>query len=98
MNQMTRSERWDWVQTLPPMRTHFEKSLDRFLNSLPTHPLTTAQLVRLAFYAGANASFQGLAEHERRTAGWGDDDTLFALRELALEPMEYLHRNGVVVE
>lgn len=99
MDNMTREERWFWVQTVLPLpdKGYFETSYDRFLNALPARPLGAEELARLAFYAGAAAAFYGLAEHDQRTEGWDEADIQADMAQLALEPLEYLKRFGIGV-
>jgi|SRR6187399_544021 hypothetical protein len=100
MKEMTRAERWFWVQTLLPMpdRRYFERSYDVFLRALPDRPLGAAELARLAYFAGAADAFAGLADHDKAAQGMSEEQACANLAELALEPIEYLHRYGMGLE
>ena len=100
MSGMTRAEKWFWVQTLLPLpdRPYFEAAFDQFLAVLPERPLSTAELVRLAYFAGAADAFAGLADHDKVAPQLTEDQARSRLAHLALEPIEYLHRYGLGVE
>lgn len=100
MKEMTRAERWFWVQTLMPLpkKPYFDASYDQFLRALPDRPLGSAELARLAFFAGAATAFRGLADHDAASRLLSEEDAKMELTELALEPMEYMHRYGMTVE
>lgn len=97
MSAMTRAERWFWVQTLLPLpdKQYFDASYDRLLAALPERPLGTAELARLAFFAGACAAFRGLADHELAAETMSEEDAKLDLAQLAIEPLEYLKRYGM---
>jgi hypothetical protein len=97
MSEMTRAERWFWVQTLLPMptRPYFERSYDQFLRALPDRPLGAAELARLAYFAGAADAFGGLADHDKIAGMLTEEQARADLAQLALEPIEYLHRYGM---
>lgn len=100
MSEMTRAEKWFWVQTLLPMpdRRYFERSYDNFLRALPDRPLGAAELARLAYFAGAADAFGGLADHDKAQHLMTEEQARADLAQLALEPMEYLHRYGMKLE
>lgn len=95
---MNRAEVWEWVQTLLPRQSFFEQRYELFLSSLPARPMSTDELARHAYYAGAMAAFHGIAENELRTASWPDEERLIALQALTLEPIEYLKAHGLDFE
>ena len=100
MKEMTRAERWFWVQTLLPLpkKPYFDASYDQFLRALPDRPLGSAALARLAFFAGAACAFNGLADHDAASRVLTEEEAKAELAQLALEPIEYIHRYGMGLE
>jgi hypothetical protein len=105
---LDRVERWFAVQGMLPrpgepgeenaLTPFFEASWREFLDLLPTdRAQSAAELAKLAFFAGAVYSFEGLAQHSKDATELklDDDEYRSSLEALAMEPLQYLRARGI---